>query len=123
MTEKICPRCGERPRVVLSTGFVKAYCKDCDREYNYAKRKEKKFRQYLVNYNKDKYQNDPEYRFKYRARQTTAEAIRKGILVRPHQCQRCGCSGPVQAHHHDYAKPLDVEWLCFDCHNMVHRNE
>ncbi len=26
----------------------------------------------------------------------------------------------VHAHHHDYSKPLDVEWLCKDCHWQQH---
>lgn len=26
----------------------------------------------------------------------------------------------LSAHHHDYAKPLDVTYLCGRCHNMAH---
>lgn len=54
-------------------------------------------------------------------------AIARGELVRPEVCERCGLGGVakdgrsrVQAHHHDYDKPLEVEWLCADCHIKTH---
>lgn len=40
----------------------------------------------------------------------TSAAIRTGILVRQPCCE-CGKS-KSEAHHEDYAKPLDVQWLC-----------
>jgi hypothetical protein len=47
-------------------------------------------------------------------------ALKYGLLSRPHVCQECGHrparSGAIHAHHRDYAKPLDVEWLCRGCH-------
>jgi ribosomal protein S27AE len=45
-------------------------------------------------------------------------AIRTGRLVRQ-DCCRCGASR-AHAHHHDYAKPLDVMWLCSQCHRREH---
>ena len=54
---------------------------------------------------------------KERARRAVAYALRSGRLVRQ-PCKECGAV-KVQAHHHDYSKPLDIEWLCFRCH----RNE
>lgn len=41
-----------------------------------------------------------------------------GALV-PLPCAVCGAK-KVQAHHHDYSRPLDVEWLCFACHQAAH---
>lgn len=35
-------------------------------------------------------------------------------------CESCGETKGVQAHHHDYSKPLDVEWLCDVCHDKAH---
>jgi hypothetical protein len=52
---------------------------------------------------------------KYRARMAVQYAIRVGKLVRQ-PCLLCRTTVQVQAHHHDYRKPLDVDWLCFKCH-------
>lgn len=47
-------------------------------------------------------------------------AIRDGKLkVKP--CERCNFAFGVQAHHEDYDKPLDVMWLCTECHGERHR--
>lgn len=53
---------------------------------------------------------------KDRARRAVGNAIRAGRIIRPANCEHCGEAVKVQAHHTDYAKPLDVEWLCFRCH-------
>lgn len=50
---------------------------------------------------------------KHRAR-TAAFALR-----RPPACQSCAAIGPVEAHHTDYSRPLDVEWLCRPCHRVA----
>ena len=54
------------------------------------------------------------------------QALKSGALVRPECCERCGVSPPraldgrslIQAHHNDYSRPLDVEWLCTKCHRI-----
>ena len=51
---------------------------------------------------------------RYKARTAVNNAIRDGRLKRK-ACKYCGAK-KVQAHHHDYSKPLDVVWLCFKCH-------
>lgn len=51
-------------------------------------------------------------------------ALKSGDLVRPATCSKCGANpgfasdgrAMIQAHHHDYNKPLDVEWICPKCH-------
>lgn len=57
---------------------------------------------------------------KVRAHHAVSNAIRHGRLVRPEACERCGAPGIIEAHHADYAKPLDVEWLCVPCHEAEH---
>ena len=49
-------------------------------------------------------------------------AIRSGALTKPHECQGCGrlaSETRLSAHHHDYARPLDVIWLCAACHRPI----
>jgi ribosomal protein S27AE len=50
-----------------------------------------------------------------RARVAVGQALRAGVMESPARCPRCG-HGPVQAHHADYSKPLEVTWLCQRCH-------
>ncbi len=54
-------------------------------------------------------------------------AARKGLIERKSVCEGCGNSGTfkdgrtkIQAHHSDYNKPLDVIWLCQECHHAWH---
>jgi hypothetical protein len=49
----------------------------------------------------------------------TTEAIRKGQLLRPKACA-CGVTERIEAHHDDYAKPLEILWLCRKCHRARH---
>ncbi len=55
-----------------------------------------------------------------RARLLVARAKRSGDLT-PQPCEVCGSTVRVQAHHDDYAKPLDVRWLCQMHHVWLHR--
>lgn len=56
------------------------------------------------------------------ARQAVTRALRKGKLVRPSICSNCReCVGKTHAHHTDYRKPLQIEWLCVECHKEIHR--
>jgi hypothetical protein len=52
------------------------------------------------------------------------QAVVKGTLVKPDHCPVCGRKLParmIQAHHKDYAKPLEVEWYCDSCHKDADR--
>lgn len=57
---------------------------------------------------------------KLRAENAVATAIRRGDLVRQ-PCEVCG--EKAQAHHEDYARPLDVRWLCPLHHARQHAAE
>lgn len=57
---------------------------------------------------------DPVHVMKRKARRKVATEIEAGRLVRK-ACGKCGKT-PADAHHKDYAFPLDVEWLCRSCH-------
>jgi predicted XRE-type DNA-binding protein len=59
------------------------------------------------------------YPEKYRARRAVQYAVQTGKLVRL-PCQKCATTVDVHAHHEDYAKPLEVSWLCRGCHTLEH---
>lgn len=39
----------------------------------------------------------------------------------PTNCSKCGVFGDVDGHHEDYSKPLEVLWLCRQCHANIHQ--
>jgi len=55
---------------------------------------------------------------KCRARYLVRKALRAGSLVKK-PCMVCGSPG-AEAHHEDYGRPLDVQWLCRECHVDLH---
>jgi hypothetical protein len=57
-----------------------------------------------------------------RAHRMVSYRVRKGVIV-PQPCERCGASLRIHAHHSDYSKPLDVQWLCSPCHRALHVEE
>lgn len=55
------------------------------------------------------------------AHSATASAIRRGILVPPDRCEKCGNTGRIEAHHKShYRNVLDVLFLCAPCHRRHH---
>lgn len=56
----------------------------------------------------------------YLAHLTVQNAIRLGLLERQ-PCQVCGAE-KSEAHHPDYDRPLEVQWLCRKHHKAAHRN-
>lgn len=60
---------------------------------------------------------------KRRAHIAVGNALRDGRIQRPTQCVRCNAPGPVEAHHEDYGRPLDVLWFCRPCHLFTHKQE
>ena len=66
-----------------------------------------------------------EYRNKYpnkgKAKNMVNNAIRDGKLFKE-PCEVCGTTEKIHAHHDDYAKPLNVRWLCPAHHVKWHRD-
>jgi hypothetical protein len=134
---KLCFKCGGDPKPLsdfyahpmMADGRLNK-CKECTK-------KDVKQRYYLVHEERCAYERErwdrPSRRAqalsaqrrrrkrnpeKQAARNAVAHAIRDGRMSR-RPCQSCGTTKKVQAHHNDYSKPLDVEWLCFRCHREV----
>ena len=59
------------------------------------------------------------------ARLVVNTALQSGEITRPDTCERCGAKpgldragrSKIHGHHHDYNKPLEVEWICVRRHN------
>jgi hypothetical protein len=62
------------------------------------------------------YRITEEGNMKEKARSRVQTALRNGTLIRPSICECCNQELFVEAHHEDYSKPLEVNWLCKDCH-------
>lgn len=58
---------------------------------------------------------------KCRANSAVTNAVRDGRLDKPKACEGCGAEKRLHGHHEDYAKPLEVRWLCAQCHKDRHR--
>jgi len=47
-----------------------------------------------------------------------------GVLKKSPYCLNCGLiSQFIEGHHADYSKPLEVLWLCKECHVKQHLKE
>ncbi|OTZ47830.1 hypothetical protein [Bacillus thuringiensis] len=66
------------------------------------------------------YRNTTEGKMKEKARAAVNHAVRDGKLIKPDCCDLCKTEGPVEGHHEDYEKPLEVIWVCKQCHEDIH---
>jgi hypothetical protein len=58
-----------------------------------------------------------------KAHREVYKAIQAGTLKRQ-PCQVCGSTSNIEAHHPDYSKPLEVEWVCRKHHRAIeHGNQ
>jgi len=137
--EKQCIKCGE---IKPLSGFYKHphmkdgrvnKCKECNKRDvrdNRAKRVDY-YREYDRARNGDRsrveqraaYGNayKKNYPIKCGAHCIVNNAVRDGRLTKQSSCAECGASNRViHAHHDDYARPLDVRWLCVPCHRAWH---
>jgi hypothetical protein len=106
-------KCKECAKTDVSKNYDANFLKK--REYEAARYKRPERRLQIAARQKKARTTSPE---KYRARTAVGNAVRDGRIQRL-PCKKCG-NLKSQAHHHDYSKPLDVEWLCFKCHRLEH---
>lgn len=55
------------------------------------------------------------------ARLTLNKAVKSGKVSKPDHCENCEETRSLHGHHADYSKPLEVDWLCHDCHVTIHK--
>lgn len=61
-------------------------------------------------------------REKRNAENKITKALKKEKILRATACENCGkMNCKIEGHHYDYSKPLDVIWLCTECHGKVHK--
>ncbi len=58
---------------------------------------------------------------KTKAKNMVNNAVRDGKLFKE-PCSVCGSTDRIHGHHDDYAKPLNVRWLCSAHHKQWHRD-
>jgi len=132
---KICIKCGEEKplsefhRHKNRPGGHRSDCKDCRRLYRQKKYHENPEKIKLAGLkwrraNPDKAAAQTKrYPEKYKARKVLNHVIEKGRISKPKTCSVCGKTGRVEGHHEDYSKPLEVIWLCSQCHIDIHTNK
>lgn len=101
----------------------------CERQRVYRRENRPQLRAYFAQYRRERRdviaplqqkwnRANPEKR---RAHSALWTAIQSGTVQRKDRCDNCGADGRIEAHHDDYAKPLDVRWLCGVCHEQADR--
>ena len=61
---------------------------------------------------------------RFKALDDLNHAVQGGRVVPAEACERCGHDFSFsrrESHHEDYSRPLDVIWLCSECHGAIHR--
>jgi len=136
METKVCMCCGvEKPvsefykHKAMSDGYL-GKCKGCQKansmknyhknwedrvSYEKTRNKDPDRKAKMLGYQRRSREDNPE---RYKANNAVNNAIRDGKLKRE-PCEKCGAA-KAQAHHEDYSKPFDIEWLCRKCHVIHH---
>jgi len=67
------------------------------------------------------YKSMEKHKDKMKARFKLNYNIRIGNIIKPSICPVCLKKKKIEGHHEDYTKPLDVKWMCKQCHFDYHR--
>ena len=65
--------------------------------------------------------NRKKYRDRINVRKILNYHVKSGNILKSTCCDDCNGNIKLEAHHEDYSKPLDVMWLCINCHKKRHR--
>ncbi len=86
--------------------------------------KERHGAEYINTYQREYYKNNIARRIRARVYGRLHYAIRTGKIIAGIKCEQCGkehCK--IESHHEDYNKPLEVKWLCTECHGLIHTSK
>lgn len=131
---KACRKCSEKKpldafyKTSKKSGRRDSVCKECRKSVVLAKRHAniEHFREYdrgRGNRANPGYVNSwrRKSKIKEQAHNRVNRAVASGRLAKPSGCEQCGDDlANIHAHHDDYAKQLDVRWLCPSCHQQWH---
>lgn len=123
--DKKCRKCGETDelklvlndtRMTVKNGLTHYYyCRACDsvRKIKYNQSHKNKVYS-LIN------ESHKRNRVKHYARCAVYKALKTNKITK----QDCVCGDKnTQAHHEDYSKPLQIIWLCKNCHENLHKKK
>lgn len=102
--KETCSKCGDQ--LDKSRIGKQSYCRRCKSEYTRLHRKKHS-------------ELTDEERKRSNARSYANQYLRRGRITKK-PCEKCGSTYKLQMHHDDYDKPLDIKWLCKDCHLEIH---
>lgn len=109
---KTCTGCGEEKSIMefyrrrASVDGLMPCCKSCDNKRRLA--------------GKPSARNSKVAPQQRMANTAVGNAVRDRRLEKAGCCTRCGSRGRLEAHHGDYGKAFEVEWLCGKCHGLEH---
>lgn len=120
MKKKVCSKCKQEKE---PTEFYKDksrkggycfICKNCDLLKSRKWKKTDRGKESQIKSAKKYTKNNPKKRKAHRA---VCNAIETGRLIKPKNCSICNkTDSRISGHHDDYNRPLDVIWVCDDCH-------
>jgi len=103
---------------VTSSGKIQYICRKCNTERFIKFRSTTHGKNTAYEAVKNSIAKHPE---KQSARKKVYYALKVGKLIKPEVCQVCSSPKELFGHHTDYTKPLEVEWICRECHTQQHR--
>lgn len=109
------------------------FCKACNSAYS--RKWQQENAEYLSAWRKRYHREHPEisreasrlvrqrHPLRIKARNAINNAVYQGRIQKPTSCEECKRETErtrLHAHHEDYEKPLEVQWLCRSCHTKHH---
>jgi hypothetical protein len=116
---KICTKCNKELPIENfykhNRDGYRSRCKECEHQDN---------KKYIKKYSRPITERDTISIMKGYARRMLEAAVHGGLIEKPSACSKCNRiieKNKLHGHHNDYTKPLEIEWLCNDCHKSVPR--
>ena len=125
MESKVCTKCKRTLPVPMFSAAKKgvygtrSVCKECSARY--IREYREKNLQRIQDYENARHRVRKKRKKPFRKEHVVVnKAVRSSEIIKPLFCTRCWNVGVLHGHHTDYARALDVIWLCPKCHGMEH---